>query len=192
MKKRIVTILRFILLWFLKICFFALIILFVFLVFWAIYDTHEIKQDITYAKTGQKIKISGYPSCVAETRLAMDLLSTKTNYTAYVFDNLGAVKFQPNSGYVDVQTNPTVFHESLASCYNLPAYELAASMVHEATHVSLYRQGQNYSGTEAEQTCIVKQIDALTQLGAPQSVIDWYKQADGTHWVQPVENRNFR
>ncbi|ACX51899.1 copper amine oxidase domain protein [Ammonifex degensii KC4] len=66
----------------------------------------------------------------------------------------------------------------------------AGEIVHDATHVWLYKNGYQWWGEEAERYCCEAQKRALRRIGAPQWMIDGIDAAFQTrYWEIPYEQR---
>ena len=66
----------------------------------------------------------------------------------------------------------------------------ASTIVHDANHSRLYHEGKEWTGGSAENICLDAQASSLSQMGAPQSTIDYVNSMkDSPYWQTPVEDR---
>lgn len=69
---------------------------------------------------------------------------------------------------------------------------LASTIVHDAYHVQLYREGRPFMGAEAEAAALAKQREALVVLGAPSYMIAHLDNVMATrYWEVPYFQRNW-
>lgn len=69
---------------------------------------------------------------------------------------------------------------------------LASTIVHDAYHVQLYREGKPYMGAEGEAAALAKQREALVALGAPAYMIAHLDNVMATrYWEVPYTQRNW-
>ena len=95
-----------------------------------------------------------------------------TRLTAVVFST------SPLRSYADVKPNCFVYDvdEFRASDGSLVSSAFAASnIVHDANHIWMFDQGQQYAGSAAETTCWQLQIDNRTALGLSDWEVDFLK-----------------
>lgn len=110
---------------------------------------------------------------------ALDLLKEKAavHYTS-VTANVNKIRADDTSGtlvrrgVVDI-ARPT---------FDSPLEWLASVLVHEARHVSLFRENQEHSGKEAELECNRVQLEALRLTNAPLYLIVGLLAENGEHF----------
>jgi hypothetical protein len=126
----------------------------------------------TSNKTGT-ILVEGDRTCHEKTSAALGLLKMKSpQYSSYVEKHIHTIQCRnTNSGIDPSLPEPTYY----AGYRTISAGDLwyASTIVHDACHVSLFRNGKTWSGQLAEETCVEVQAEALKDMGADEATLKY-------------------
>ena len=123
------------------------------------------------------IVLRGKPLFMTKTKEALDYIETNApRFLPFVVEHIGviahAVMVHGGHSGVDVYAKPPIFyvaHRTFAAGTSW----YASCIVHDATHVKLYREGKPHSGREAEDICLEHQKQFLTESNSGQHHIKY-------------------
>lgn len=147
------------------------------------------------------IKISGDAACISSTTDALKLLSDKapTHY-ATVIKYIGIIACQSAGSGMFAYENPPRYVVGDAT-RNAGTIWYAGTIAHDAGHSKLYHDYLDahpgggvpddvWTGQSAEATCLAAQADALKEIGADQSTIDYVNNIiSSQYWNIPYDQR---
>lgn len=120
----------------------------------------------------KNITIDGNENFIKRTKGALNYIANRApDYMAHVVEHIGVIRQASQSG-VHVTYNPPVFDVGYRT-FTAGAEWYSSCIVHDATHVWLYRQGKPYSGREAEDVCLIKQREFLAASNSSQANINY-------------------
>ena len=134
------------------------------------------------------INIIGDDSCRNDTLAAMKMLSQSAgvHYTTVTTYVATIECIASGSGMYSAEKRYVVGDATR----NAGALWYAGTIAHDACHSRQYHTGLPSSGKESERQCLDVQVDALTQMGAPQSTIDYVNNIiNSEYWDVPYEGR---
>ena len=116
------------------------------------------------------LTLRGNQSFITKTQRALKYIERRTQgYLQFVEEHINVIAKGPQSG---VSVTDSVFYVgSKTYCASTEWY--ASCIVHDATHVWLYRQGKPHGGREAENVCLDRQREFLIAAGAESSTINY-------------------
>ena len=137
------------------------------------------------------IRLEGGAEFVQKTVTALKVIEQKREYAEFVKAHIGIIRQSEKSG-IFVRETPPVFCVGHAT-YTASTTWYASAIVHDACHCYLFRMGEEYSGREAEETCMLRQIAFLRAINGPaheisylesliQNKVDYYSDYRGRNW----------
>ena len=147
-------------------------------------DASTEKKKINLIEDIKLPRIEGSTEFRQRIKSALSIFSNHKNklYIASISNYVTKIKEGERSGAHVYGAAPWI-ELNISSC---PAdnIEWCASVIyHESVHTSLYRNGKPHTGEKAELYCNLRQLDALKEINASVSTIDWLKDiiANGDH-----------
>lgn len=152
-----------------------------------------------------EIVIIGDDECESDTEAALDLLEAEApEHHELVVDNIAIIECAPDgdgSGMYAFEDDPRFVVGDATREAGVEWY--AGSIVHDAVHAELYTQYKKenpgmrvpddvWTGSEAEQTCLIVQLDVLEEIDASSKLIEHLKKAHDTkYWEIEVDDRDW-
>ena len=147
------------------------------------------------------ISIDGDAACQKDTLAALDLLAEKApSHYATVTKYVGVIKCVVEGSGMEAYLNPPRYLAGDAT-RNAGTLWYAGTIAHDAGHSKLYNDylaatpGQSvpadvWTGQNAEAACLNAQYDALQQMNAPQSTLDYIQSSiNSGYWNVPYDQR---
>jgi hypothetical protein len=148
-----------------------------------------------------KIQIFGRKSYINHVKASLELLKSKAeNVYNTVKENIGRIREHEHDG-MQPNLDPPLFDMSFRTTFGYSNESeqwsriwCAGSIAHDSLHSQLYRDymrdkeepipAEVYTGTAVELKCIQYQIEICKKLGAPEHMITYLSNQDGTHHKQ--------
>lgn len=147
-------------------------------------DTSQDREKLSNLKIFKLPQIEGSPEFRQRIKSALSILQNNSNklYINSISKYVTKIKEGERSGAHVYGASPWV-ELNISSC---PADNMewcASVLYHESVHTYLYRNGKPHTGEKAELFCNLRQLDALKEMNASDSTIDWLKNiiSNGDH-----------
>ncbi|HXG53302.1 MAG TPA: hypothetical protein VNN77_18035 [candidate division Zixibacteria bacterium] len=121
----------------------------------------------------QGIEITGDEEFRRRTRAALALLGLR-GFLHEIEPYLAAIREGRRSGMRAWMERPTFVVGRPTWSHSLHWY--AGAIAHDACHSRLYREGEAWTGAEAERRCLAFQLQVLRALGAEPALIAWVER----------------
>lgn len=136
------------------------------------------------------ITIKGDDACRTDTLKALQAIASfAPGHYSIVTRYISIIECVPSGSAMYAYETPPRYAVGDAT-RNAGAIWYAGTIVHDANHSRLYHEGKEWTGGNAENICLDAQANALAQMGAGQSTIDYVNGMKGDpYWKTPVEDR---
>lgn len=147
------------------------------------------------------ISIDGDATCQKDTLAALDLLAEKApSHYATVTKYVGVIKCVTQGSGMEAYLSPPRYLAGEAT-RNAGTLWYAGTIAHDAGHSKLYNDylaanpaqpvpADVWTGQNAEAACLNAQYDALQQMNAPQSTLDYVQSSiNNGYWNVPYDQR---
>lgn len=157
-------------------------------------------RNVSQAPHFDSLAIVGSPKFVDQVERALTLLKFQSPESYHEVTNyVGIIQEDEHSG-MEAEHQPPIFQLNDRSAFYSVTW-CAGVIVHDATHSKLYHDyhalhrgtvpAETWTGHAAERICLDQQLRTLTEIGAPQRELEYFKTLTPDYADVPYRKRNW-